>query len=744
MPDGQLSRRRVLAGGIVVGAATGIPAVLLVKDSELGPGSRAPARHVPVARPRELPTAFERARVCGHNGAGLMPYIVRGDKIAAGVYNRNAEAWSILGARAAVRPVKSRDEDPWWPSSVPSTSAAYFASARTNVVLRTVLDRRAGEYRPAEAVRIDLSAGENLVAEWLAEAKRQDVLMVAYYRYYNERSLADGAETHGETAHPSWVVKHQDGSDWESSTGKWLDITTPTYRDIVAARLVELGNYGVQAFYFDALGLPNAEGPRGTATAAAYAAQTGTRPPTATPFTSTTPGALGWRQFCANRLAEAYGIINSTLKGSHPDTVFIASCTYLPGLTLPFHNTHMLAVIDSPKTEWGLAYAAGLQDNVFGDRNTADCEVTAPSTSCANLDLPRPDRETQRAMGWTVLRDGANGRPFHCWVEGTATAEQAPAAAAGIIAYGGIASMLGNTETLAGVLDATDRRVRGATPRAGLEASLALSEAAGPYLVNANPVRYVAVLFSEQRRDAIGQGDAKVAWQEVLWPTLGGFEGFLKARVPVGVVNDSQLTAEGLHGYQVLYVWSRSALTAAQAREVDQFERSGGAIVEAPGARQWASRAGNTAAAQAMSRIASQHRATSPVSVTGPPAGMRAIPYSQQARGGPTRLVIAVVNDFSHVQITSVQSDPALQGDTKPRPLPDPNPPRPAVTGALVHWKKSMLIDGETHSRPTAAYCIIDQDATRVELTYDAESSSRYAARLPRFQHLAMVVIEYQ
>lgn len=749
MSEPPISRRALLAGAIAVGgAAASVPAVLWATDHLSGSRagsqeSAAATRYPPKSRARDLPIIFERARVCGHNGAGLTPYMAQDGDVPAAVYYRNAEAWSILGARATVRPVKSRDEDPWWPSTAPSTSAGFYAGARTNVIHQTRLNQRTGRYEPDGIVRVKLKAGENLVSGWLAEADDHDVLMVAYYRYYNERSLAFGASTHGEPAHPSWVVKHQNGSIWMSPTGVWLDVTTPAYRDIVAARLVELSGYGVQAFYFDELGLPNAEGPRGTATAAAYTEQTGKAPPTAKVFRSTTPGALEWRQFCANRLADTYGIINSTLKASHPDAVFIASCTYLPGLTLPFHNTRMLAVIDCAKTEWEVAYKPGLQDNVFGNRIDSACGARPASSSCPNPDLARPHIETQRAMGWTLLRDGANGRPFHCWVAGTATAEQAAAAAAGIIAYGGIASMLGAYDTLSGILSATDKPVRGATPRAGLEAAFALSEVAGPYLANASPLRHAAVLYSEERRDALGKGDAKLAWQRVLWPTLGGFEGFLKARIPVGIVNDSQFTPEGLRGYQVLYVWDRSALSPAQATVVGQFEKSGGTVVTDPAPGRWSATESNATAVTAMAGLAARHRSTAPVSVTGSPTGMRAIAYSQHPGEGVTRLVVAVVNDFSHVQLTSVQTNQDLPTDPKTRIVHVPKPPPAAVPDAVVHWKQSVALDGRIFTKPTAAYCLVDQSPIRVPLQYAAGANDLYSAKLPKFQHLALVVVEY-
>lgn len=725
MPKLPIARRTLIAGGLIVGgtAAVAGSAVLWTTDRSDPTGgareSAKPVRYRPKARPRALPIVFERARTCGHNAEALMPYDRQVSDVHADAYNRNGEAWSILGARTMLRPVKNLDEDPWWPSSAPSDLSTYYAGARTNIVHLASSNRRTDRHHAARTVPVHLAAGENFVSGWLSEANDHDVLMVVYYRYYNEYTLANGG--HGEPANPSWVVKHQDGSVWHSSTGTWLDITTPAYRDIVAARLVELAGYGVQAFYFDYLGLPNAEGPRGTATEAAYSNQTGSPPPRAAPFKSTTPGAVRWRQFCADRLADTFGVINSQLKASHPEAVFIASCTYLPALTLPFHTTRMLAVIDCAKTEWGLAYAPDLQDNVFG--------------ALTNPDLPRPNRETQRAMGWTLLRDGANGRPFHCWVKGTATAEQAAAAAAGIIAYGGIASMNGTADTLSGVLTAVDSPVLEATPRAGLEASFELSEVAGPYLANASPLRHVAVFYSEECRDRIAGGDARVAWQKVLWPMLGGFEGFLRARVPVGVVNDSQLTVDGLQGYQVLYVWDRSAVTQNQATVINQFENSGGTVIEAPAGGQWATLEGNGHAGNAMYAVAAGYRATSPVSVTGSPGGMRAIAYSQRPGEGVVRLVIAIVNDFSHVQLTGVGRHGI--GDNRA-----PNP-APGSVSAIVHWKQSIQMDGTTYREPSAAYFVLDRSPIRTRLTYAVGPNDQYSATLPRFQHLALVVIEW-
>ncbi len=49
-----------------------------------------------------------------------------------------------------------------------------------------------------------------------------------------------------------------------------------------------------------------------------------------------------------------------------------------------------------------------------------------------------PPSYTQQSLGWTVLRDSANGRPTHTWFAGAATNDQVLAATAGALAHGGV------------------------------------------------------------------------------------------------------------------------------------------------------------------------------------------------------------------------------------------------------------------------------------------------------------------
>jgi hypothetical protein len=144
----------------------------------------------------------------------------------------------------------------------------------------------------------------------------------------------------------------------------------------------------------------------------------------------------------------------------------------------------------------------------------------------------------------------------------------------------------------------------------------------------------------------------------------------------------------------------------------------GGAVIENNPAWPWSDPGGGEAAAAAFRAALQGHLGRAPVHVTGGPEGRYAVAYHSR-----TRLVVAITNNFSWVQIHWT---------------PDHvNPAAPAATGVRVTWRagEGPLPTSERHTQLRAIEAITGR-------TLSVEEVGRtYRVTLPRFRFMALVVV---
>ena len=78
-------------------------------------------------------------------------------------------------------------------------------------------------------------------------------------------------------------------------------------------------------------------------------------------------------------------------------------------------------------------------------------------------------------------------------------------------------------------------------------------------------MRWAAVHFGERSRNK-REDDYRAAWEEVLWPLVGVFQVFSEDGLPVGIVDDDQLSRGELDGYRLLVLPGRTSYSDAAAR----------------------------------------------------------------------------------------------------------------------------------------------------------------------------------
>lgn len=99
-----------------------------------------------------------------------------------------------------------------------------------------------------------------------------------------------------------------------------------------------------------------------------------------------------------------------------------------------------------------------------------------------------------------------------------------------------------------------------------------------PWLTRARPARWAALLMSDDTRTFYGRSAGRVE-ERYLAHTFGTFRACVEEHLPTALVNDWDLTADGLRGYAVLLLPNAACLDDRQAEAVRAFVRAGGGVV---------------------------------------------------------------------------------------------------------------------------------------------------------------------
>jgi hypothetical protein len=568
----------------------------------------------------KLPRWFEANRVQGHTRLTLGTRWFGTDEFA-----QAGRGFRRLGAGAFTRHVKTRDEDPWWPTALPIDD-----------------DNRPHSDRPREINGVVLEPGRSVAGEIIDEAHAEGLRILTYYWDASEKTL--------ELRNSDWVCLDSDReTPLDSPRGTHLDLTGP-YREVVLARLLELAEMGADGFLFDYRHLPR-EGCWRTALEAAWRAETGEpAPPRPTKKgEEPTPRYLEFLDFRARKIEETFAYWRDEVKAKHPRVVFVVSTDDFAALMDRGVTTRLAFIADSAKNEYHQTLHAGVTHRVFETYSKV---------------LAEPPGHVRQSLSWTVLRDSSEGRPPHIWHPGVPSGDQAEALAASLLTFGAVANM----DTYEGSLvDQTDHS--GKTPVDGLKRAFALGALVSPHLARTQALRWAAVHFGERSRSERGF-DYLAMWQQVLWPLVGPYKVLTEDGLPVGIVNDGQLARGELVGYRLLILPNPNELTFAQEQQVGAFRARGGGVIANDPSWAWSDPAGTAQAAAAFRATLTPHLGAAPVQVTGGPAGRYAVSYRK-----PGRLIVAVTNDFGWVQFSTIDNPP---DETNPKP--------PRAEGVQVTW----------------------------------------------------------
>lgn len=623
-----------------------------------GPGStnRAPAMAAGMpagqdgpacAAKYELPGWFDGCRVQAHTRLNL-PYLRKSPEL----FFSAAARFKDMGARVFTRHIKSGDEGAWWPS-------------QEGIVAPEALHR-------------------NLAREIIDEAHKQGLRIIAYHRHMEDAGMAE--------KHPDWVCVDPTGESPEkgekgAKRGKHMCFNSP-YADYFLKRSLELVDLGADGFYYDEVHMPKT-GCWCPYCRDRFKKETGLdHPSKVDPRDPTWQKLINFNNLTVERTFLKW---REALHARKPDIVMLVSHNTWPGMAERHLTSRLARISDSVKTEFFLPARKG-QNRAF-ERDAS---------------MLMPDDDVRLALGYTLCRDAADGRPAHIWTHGLLSEDSTLYATAGMIAHGNIAN-----------LDVGENSL----PNPMFKKAFSLGDRVSPHLAGTRPLHWALLHYPEGSAAALATDpDPSARWKKACYPFLGAYRALLRAHLPVGVITDPQMEEGIPNDCRVLFLPVPGGLTEPMRKAVEKFRVSGGMVIEQRPEWAWHDpNGGRERAEKAFLHTMEEAARAVPVRVSGGPEKLHAVTFKNHKTGA---LVIALANDFSWVFTGSQTEAESLKKEERLRRTTPP-PPCKGVTITLrlgdAPRKALEVVSGKTPTLRTSA------GATEVEM--------------PTFDSLAVVVI---
>lgn len=482
-------------------------------------------------------------------------------------FHTAARALRDIGALAIVRHLRTLGEGAWWPSAV----------------------------GPVEPWARD----EDVATGIIARAHGVGLRLIAYYRHTEDVGVA--------AEHPDWAARDDSGRVY-TRNGRPLLCWNSPYVEHVETRLLELVERGVDGFYFDEVHQP----PTGCwcgACRARFSATTALPHPTT--IDDRDPLYRKLLEFNDLTIERAFVRWRRAIRARREDAVLLIGSYRSPDLLDSHTSGRLPRLADGVKTEFEKGLSARTERLL------------------ARTGFAAPPRAARLALGWSWCRDAAEGRPPHVWIPRLRSTAAAQAAAAGVIAHGGVANLDHPEATI------PDGRT--------FAAALDLGNRAGPALAGLQPTRLVALHHPERALARLAPDDT-AAWREVVGPLNGAFETLLRARLPVGLVSDCLLAEGALEGYAFLFLPAPGDLSPQMREAVAGFARRGGRVITNRVEWDWCDGTDRLRAGQALLEALGPERHRRSIVVSGGPAALHVVSH-----GEGSRQVLALANDFAWV-----------------------------------------------------------------------------------------------
>ena len=533
---------------------------------------------------------------------------------------------------ALVRWVKSRNDGPYWPTAWPATNPP------------------PGEaWYDTHVGSVD-TAGANILRAHTPHAGGPAPMKeVAYYYMMSESNIL--------STWPSWacrdissnlVVNNSSAAD----TWYFLCQNSPFRQQVTRGRLTELASKQPDGIYFD----EKHNAPDGcwcSWCAPKFAELYGSLPAN---NTYNTPQWINLLNYYASICREAHGNYQTAIHAASPDTVAIISAPFTFSMWDPRSASSYAGSLQSPKYE--LSSALGMYNGYV--INTLANYLTASN---------RPSIACFSPCGWALVRDAANGRMPHIWIDNDPgqhndttnypkTATELVVASSYFLSLGCIANV---------DINEADK----------------LGDRFGPKLAGARPLRWGGIHFSDRARDdiyranttgALTLGRAK-GWSNLISTVVFAYEALQLTQplLPASLVTDSQLERGEIEDLQFLFLPSTN-LSPAAAFAVSNYIAAGGTVIRQADHPEWNWKDVVTRTNAAVGLRAAIGAATNaPVKVQGGlNAGAPRIfsTVFQQTNALGNRWLVSVCNDFSWLLNTNIPNATKTNYNSLPPGLP--------------------------------------------------------------------------
>jgi len=558
------------------------------------------------------------------------------------------------------------------------SAAEAFREMGCRVFTRHIKSGKEGAWWPSAVGAVLPEARDrNWAKDIIDNAHNAGGRIIVYHRHMEDAHMAE--------QHPDWVCRDHAGRPRSSSRGDYMCFNSP-YPDYFLQRALELVDLGADGFYFDEAHMPKT-GCWCASCRKRFKEETGLDHPL-----RPDPDDPVWHKlidFNNATIERTFLKWRQALHARNPDLVMLVGSNTWPMMVERHLTSRLFRIADSVKTEFALP-----------------ARMPAHATLSLCPSMQPLERDAKIALGYVLARDAAGGRPAHIWTHNLLSETGALHATAGMLTHGCIAN-----------LDVAE----GTLPNAMFNKAFALGEKVSPYLAGTAPVRWAALHYSERARDRYA-ADPAGAWEKVLYPFYGAFLVLLRARLPVGIVTDSQLEDGLLDGYDVLFLPAPDALTDPMCAVAATFRENGGRVVEQGPAWKWHDPGGgHEAAKQKFANALADAANPAPVQVFGGPETMHATAFSRD-KGGT--LTVSLANDFAWVHTGRIKDDSRaelveIEGQKVPAPCADV---RIVLRRQPLPAHAIEVITGETLD--------VNPCDNGVEI------------RVPEFAHMALVVLK--
>ncbi len=440
----------------------------------------------------------------------------------------------------------------------------------------------------------------NIAQEIIDNAHKAGCRIIVYYRHMEDNWVVK--------EHPDWAAR-----DWKGNLVKkrgYKACFNSPYADFVQTRLLELVDMGADAFYFDEVHFPK------TGCWCAYCkrlfkAETGLDHPK-----EPNPEDLVWQKLIGfNNLSIERTFLKwrKAIHARNPNVVMLIGSNTWPAMGERHMTGRLFRIADSMKTEFSLP-ARGGGNAIFSG---------VPS-------MKPIEKDAKLALGYTLARDACDGRPAHIWTHGLLDERSAVYASAGVMTHGCIAN-----------LDIPEATI----PNMMFAKAFALGNKVSKHFAGRMPLRWAAVHYSEYARDHFLVDEVERV-KRVLYPTYAAYAALLRARLPVGVVTDTQLEQGLLDGYKVLFLPAPQLLTQRMRAAVASFKARGGLVVKNRPEWLWHDAKAGARATEEFMAVVSDAAKAAPVQAFGGPEKMHVVAFVSEDR---KRLTVSLCNDFSWV-----------------------------------------------------------------------------------------------